>query len=186
MSENTKGLMEKFLQLHAMIARYVHHTRRENEPQADPHRGQGRVLRLLKMQQEISQKDLSYLLDIRPQSLGELLGKLERSELIIKTPSEEDRRIMMITLTEAGKAAAEQVTEQKLDMDNLFSCLSQEEQESLSVLLSRLCDHLSEQLGKEEPSFDREHCHHHGFHHRGESPMMDDRLHHRFHGKEGF
>ena len=178
MSENTKNLIEKFRTYQSLIARYVHRKRREHDIYADPHRGQGRVLTLLKMQPEISQKDLAYLLDIRTQSLGELLNKLEKSGFITKTPSQEDKRVTLIRLTDIGRQAAEKTTEQQMDMDNLFSCLSDDEQETLSELLSRLCNHLQEQIGEDanEPG--------HPLHPRHEEHFfMGDHFCHR---REGF
>ena len=56
----------------------------------DPHRGQGRVLAILAENPEISQKKLSFLLDMRNQSLSELLAKLEKAGLITRVPSEEE------------------------------------------------------------------------------------------------
>ncbi len=69
----------------------------------DPSRGQGRVLSILKMKPEISQKELLYLLDTSKQSLAELLSKLEKSGYIVREPSQEDRRVMIVKLTEVGK-----------------------------------------------------------------------------------
>ncbi len=44
--------------------------------------------------------DLSYLLGIRQQSLNEPLNKLEKSGYVERRPSEEDRRVMVVHLTE--------------------------------------------------------------------------------------
>ncbi len=46
---------------------------------ADPARGQGRILAMLKIQPKIKTRELAYLLGIRQQSLNELLNKLEKS-----------------------------------------------------------------------------------------------------------
>ena len=69
---------------------------------------------------------MSKILDMRPQSLGELLEKLERNGYITRNPSEEDQRIMTVRLTEAGKELAN--SEERLDTDDLFSSLNSEEQ----------------------------------------------------------
>ena len=69
---------------------------------------------MLKLKPEISQKELSDLLDMRPQSLGELLGKLERNGYITRTPSERDQRVLIIRLTDAGKNY-QPLNEQKSD-----------------------------------------------------------------------
>jgi DNA-binding MarR family transcriptional regulator len=44
---------------------------------------------------------------MRPQSVGELLQKLEDKELITRKASDQDRRIMIIRLTDLGKEEAE-------------------------------------------------------------------------------
>lgn len=69
----SKELFEKVMRLQWLLQRQHLKTHGERVPFSDPTRGQGRVLALLKMQSEISTKDLSYLLNIRQQSLSELL-----------------------------------------------------------------------------------------------------------------
>ncbi len=76
---------------------------KEKKSFKDPARGQGRVLSILKMKPEISQKELLFLMDTSKQSLAELLSKLEKSEYIVREPSEDDRRVMIVKLTEKGK-----------------------------------------------------------------------------------
>lgn len=142
MSEQFKDLMELFIRADALLHRYQGTYFRNFGPFASPHKGQGRVLSLLKLQPEITQKELGYLLDMRNQSLGELLGKLERSGYITRTPSEKDRRVMNIKLTEEGAKAAEQLDGKQDDVNQIFSCLSDEEQAVLSDYLERLIDAL--------------------------------------------
>lgn len=109
-------------------------------------------------------------LDIRSQSLGELLTKLERNGFITRTQSEEDKRIVMLQLTDAGREAAEKATEQRMDMDNLFTCLSTEEQETLNTLICRLCENLQEQIGENAEDIPPHH-----YRHR-ERAFMNDRF----------
>ena len=101
-------------------------------PLADTTRGRGRVLAALKMQSPIPTRELAYLLDIRQQSLNELLKKLQADGLIERAPSETDRRIMMVALTEAGRA----VEIGREDADYLE--LTDEEVETLVGLLDKL------------------------------------------------
>ena len=103
-----------------------------------PHQGQGRVLGILKMQPEISQKELAYLLGIRSQSLGELLKKLEASGLVERTPSETDRRIMMVKVTEEGKKAADEAGKEQDERIGIFQWLNDEEIAQLSAILDKL------------------------------------------------
>lgn len=151
MDENNNTLMEQFYKA-GMLFRYQHRGGRAQGPFANPHYGQGRILAILKMQPEISQKDLSYLLDMRNQSLSELLTKLEKAGFITRTQSEADRRVMNIKLTEEGRAAAEQAEQGKEDTDQIFEVLSEEERKNLSDYLSRIIAELEKQA-EGEPDF---------------------------------
>lgn len=147
-------LQEQFAHLTWRLHRFHLRNHRDHGPMGDPHRGQGRILALLKLQPEISQKDLSYLLDMRPQSLGELLAKLERNDYITRAPSQADRRVLVIKLTEKGAREAEQSTAD----DELFSCLNEEEQAALSGYLDRIMAAMDEKFGDEpleRPDFGR-------------------------------
>ena len=162
MSGNEKrSLYELFGKLNWKLHRHHMMNHAQRGPMAGPHRGQGRVLVLLSMRDEISQRDLLYLLDMRPQSLGELLAKLERGGYIVRTPSEADKRVMMVRLTEAGKQAASDI--ERAEPDRVFDCLNDDERESLTGYLTRINNSLDAQYGDEEQRFDfHEHGRRHG------------------------
>lgn len=143
-------LMEQFLSLQAMMQRYFMKRRREHGPFGNPHRGQGRVLNLLKLKPETTQKELSYLLDMRPQSLGELLGKLEKNGYISREPLESDRRVMVIRLTEAGRAAAENSNKED---ETIFDVLSESEQEAFKTIMDKLLEALEAEIPEAERDF---------------------------------
>jgi len=147
--EQNADVFDNFFRLVVLMHRYSHHVRRERGPFGGSRRGQGRVLSLLKMQPEITQKDLSYLLDMRPQSLGELLSKLEKKGFITRTPSEDDRRIMIIRLTPEGEKAAENP---ESESDEFFSILNSEEKEQFNKYLEKLIGNLEEKMGKHDDS----------------------------------
>ena len=86
-----------------------HETLRRNNGgcAADYLRGQGRVLSLLNLQGEMPQRQMGYILNIRPQSLGEVLIKLEKAGYVERHPSPTDRRALIVSITEAGKKAVE-------------------------------------------------------------------------------
>ncbi len=152
MNEKNFDLMEQFMQLHGLIARYAHQNHRMNGPFASPYSGQGRVLKLLKLKPQTTQRELAELLDMRSQSLGELLSKLEKKGYITRTQSQTDKRVVEVTLTEQGKAA--DTTEENTNSSHaLFSCLSDEEQRQLHDYFSRMIAHLEELCMSEQ--FDR-------------------------------
>jgi len=141
MEKNEQDLIEKFYQWMWLLRRSMMGHLRERGPMGAPYQGQGRILALLKLKPEISQKELAHILNIRSQSLGELLAKLERSGYITRTPSEADRRGMDIRLTESGKAVSEQEVE-PTPRESFFDCLSEDEQTNLSDYLDRLIKNL--------------------------------------------
>ena len=109
----------------------------------DPTRGQGRVLTLLKNQSDMTTKDLAYILGIRQQSLNDLIKKLEKSGLAERVPSEKDKRVLIVRLTEKGKKY--QTEEQ--DHSGMFADFSEEELEQFSEYLSRMIATLSNDYG---------------------------------------
>lgn len=149
------SLVEKYFRVESMLHRYRYFARKQHGRMADPHRGQGRVLALLKMQPEISQRELGYLLGMRNQSLGELLAKLERSGYVTRTPSEKDRRVMDVHLTPEGEAAAQSMESQQDGVEMPFDFLSEEEQTQLSAILDHIIEALTEKMGEEDMEDDR-------------------------------
>lgn len=179
MDGNNLSIHAQFMRIHALFHRRRVQSHHAKGPTGDPYRGQGRVLRLLQMRPEISQKDLTFLLDMRPQSLGEVLAKLERNAYITRTTLESDRRVMNIRLTEKGLEAANQV-EQSSEPDPLFNCLSQEEQVKLGEYLDRIIIEMEKQ--HEEETKDLECDLHHVRHGHAFGGVCHDQGHGHAHG----
>jgi DNA-binding MarR family transcriptional regulator len=166
MEKQKNSLMEQFIILSRFMI-YRHHHMKGNHMHS-PYQGQGRVLSLLKIEPKMSQKKLSFLLGIRPQSMGELLGKLEQNGDIIRTQSEEDRRSLDIKLTEKGMEAAvasETLQASEQSAEDIFGCLSEEEQNNLADYLARVIAALQEGMPEGQQIMMQEHHHHgHGGH----------------------
>jgi DNA-binding MarR family transcriptional regulator len=184
MNDRNSELMHNIVKLSKLLASHHFHKFRHFGPFANPTRGQGRVLSILKLQPEISQKELGYLLDMRNQSLGELLAKLERSGYITRTASEEDRRTADIKLTPEGLKAASESNPQENGIDPLLDCLNEEEKVNLDDYLQRIISKLEQTMDDEDAeggncfSDPHTHGHHdHHYHHHG-------RGHHDLHGHE--
>ena len=100
---------------------------------------QKRILMILNESPNITQSELTERLQIRPGSVSEVIGKLEAAGLIVRRPSETDRRTTNIMLTETGKAVAEEAHVQRAKRHNqMFSGLSDEEKEALLQLLEKV------------------------------------------------
>ncbi len=143
MQENNNELFEKLSRLQWLFHKRHLRGRAEGGPVADPTRGQGRILAILKMQDGVSTKDLSYLLGIRVSSLNELIAKLEKGGYVTREPSEADKRVMLVKLTDKGRAERQP----GVDSGDVFSCLSAEEQAAFGQYLNRLIDALETEFG---------------------------------------
>jgi len=142
-------LFHKLARLQGLMHR--RHMSGMHGPAADATRGQGRILALLRLHDGVSTKDLSYLLGVSVSSLNELLAKLEKNGYVTREPSEEDKRIMLVKLTEKGR-------DEKVpggDPDDILSALTDEERRTFSELLDKLIAALSESLGAKEEAPDR-------------------------------
>ncbi|BDR58692.1 MarR family winged helix-turn-helix transcriptional regulator [Xylocopilactobacillus apicola] len=141
-----RDIQHKLMHLQMLLKKWHMKNRVDHGPFADPMFGQGRVLALLKMQESISTRDLSFLLNIRMQSLNELLNKLEKSGYVEKSLSEEDKRVTIIHLTNKGRDAAEKSPE----IDSPFDTLNPEELSQFGEYLDRIIDELEEKVGSDE------------------------------------
>lgn len=100
---------------------------------------QKRILVLLNKSGVVTQRALTKTLHVQSASSSEILTKMEEAGLILRTPNEEDRRTMDISLTEAGRneaeAAAKEIAALRKEM---FTCLNEEEKTILLSLLEKL------------------------------------------------
>lgn len=110
-------------------------------------RGQGGIIAILKRKDNISTKDLADIFNISVTSLNENLKKLEQKGYIEKVPSKEDKRILLIRLTDEGKAIK---FNKPKDID-IFDCLRDEEKLEFSKTLQKLTLELHRKLREEDP-----------------------------------
>lgn len=100
---------------------------------------QNRILLMLNESDGISQRDMTTLLQLRPQSVSETLSKLESSGLVERRQSCHDKRVFNIFLTCQGRERALELERDRPDFAGLFlSPLSEEEKEQLLELLHKL------------------------------------------------
>ena len=83
--------------------------------------------------------ELFQLLMISSGGLTDRLSRLERRGLIARIPSEEDRRSLIVELTEAGRALVESAFEADMAVERgLLDGLSAAERQDLAALLTKL------------------------------------------------
>lgn len=106
---------------------------------------QNRILHLLLDEAAMTQRELTEHLGIQPGSASEVMKKLENAGLISRTVSESDRRAVDVCLTADGVAKAEEYMQQRTQRINeMFSCLSADEQQLLLSFLERLGENWSQ------------------------------------------
>ncbi len=139
------------------IGHFMHLSRRLLwQQQAQPHHhGQARLLRAIADEDNLTQARIAEILDIRPSSVSEILGKLEQKGLITRTPDENDGRITRVSITDAGKERLQAAEASFGEInDQIFSGLSDEEQTQLIGLLQKLNTDLEGKVKPMGPDFD--------------------------------
>lgn len=120
---------------------------------------QKRILIILLEAESITQRKLTRQLGIQPGSASEILAKLEKGGLISRTENPDDRRTTVITLTERGRALAEEAkTQRKGRHEEMFSCLTEDEKGTLLTLLEKVnADWKERYKGSEDHFSERRH-----------------------------
>jgi DNA-binding MarR family transcriptional regulator len=124
--------------------------------------GQRRILALLRLKSPVSQKELLDVCGIRPASLSELLNKMENAGYLTRTKDETDKRSVLVSLTDAGrKAADEWENDSADDSSGFFDSLTGDEKNTLSAILQKLIQGCMPE--DSDPYCRRRHHHHDRF-----------------------
>jgi DNA-binding MarR family transcriptional regulator len=176
---NNGGPTSTSEKLYSLLLRCSHALSRGHHHDGGMHPGQWRILSLLAAGNKVTQRELLDIVQIRAASLSELLTKLESKGLITRVKGEDDRRNVGVEITELGEMViAEHAGSRQSISTELFSALSEEEQEQLAGLLSKLAEawherHHSSEGGGYGPRRHGSGCGHgchgpHGHHHHWE------------------
>ena len=129
---------------HDLIRRYVIRILDlKVSPLANPLRGQGQVLALLKQQGSLTAKEMAGILGIRTASVNELLVKLEAKGLVKRSRSSADGRITVATITEEGRAVEQAPFASEMrafldEMQGFYQGLTLDEKRGLVKALQRV------------------------------------------------
>lgn len=155
MNNANERLTDSFRRVSALMRRDRHREMKGNAPTT-----QNRVLTILSLNDGINQRQLSYILGIRPQSSGELIAKMEMSDLVVRVRDENDNRAHLIYLTEQGKAKAKEL--KSSFTSTIFDCLNDEEKLVMQSYLDRIIESSAdrgEAEGERNDRCHRRHCH---------------------------
>ncbi len=115
--------------------------------------GRDRALRVLYESGTITQKVFAEKMSIRPSSSSEILSKMESEGLITRTPHDEDKRNINVTLTEDGKKLAVEMIRKQTEAARMtMLSLSPEELTTLEEILNKIIADWDERFGDETRS----------------------------------
>lgn len=132
-------LLKILIRAYALMRREPGHSSDDGDLMTLRTKGFGSVLDILAQQDGVSQGQIVEAANMRQQSVSEALGMLEKRGCISRKPSETDKRVSLIFLTEEGRIMQKELQSRRQQMaKNFFSCLTQEEKASLYQILLKL------------------------------------------------
>ncbi len=138
----------------------------------------GRMLMTLHEHDGAAPSELCEIMDVRPSSMSELLGRMEENALITRVSNETDSRATKVFLSDSGKEVVGRI-ETRFYEENakLAACFTEEEAAEFCALCDKLSAHLeSDVFGENRPHGHCGHCGHPGPHGHHGGP-------HGYHGK---
>ncbi len=97
-----------------------------------------RALHLLATAPALAMKDLAEQLHLTPPSVTALTRRLVQTSLVARQPHAEDSRVVLLSLTDEGRALLAQLYREQLErMERLLEALTLEEQQVFLDLLER-------------------------------------------------
>ena len=113
----------------------------------DVNPGQGRILYVLWQNDEIPINELAKQTALGKSTLTTMLDRLEAEEHLIRVPSPDDRRTILIKLTEKNKALHEKYERVSQEMTELFyQDFTEEEIDAFEAFLIRILKNLTDHL----------------------------------------
>ena len=151
MSQRAGGFL--ITQIHHLGRRVFTELLRKQEIEIGP--GQGRILFALWQKDGVPINDLVERTLLRKSTLSELLDNLEKAGFVRREQSEEDRRKILIRLTERTQKLQKVYINLSIEMTKLFyNGFTDEEIDEFEAFLQRILDNLlphdSEESGEEE------------------------------------
>lgn len=110
---------------------------------------QGIILKMLLLENGVTQRELTERLEITSSSCGELITKLEQGGFLEKRTSPTDKRTFNVYLTDSGRALAQRYTGRVIvELEEWASDLTSGEKEQLFHLLGKLSQGLDDRINR--------------------------------------
>ena len=113
--------------------------------------GQPPLLFTLEKRDGLSQREIVDILKTAPSTINVMLKRMEKSGILVRKKDPEDQRVSRVYLTEEGREVCEKAKEAiKALSEECFEGFSDEERNTLKVLLQKMGNNLEEKLNKNE------------------------------------
>jgi DNA-binding MarR family transcriptional regulator len=96
------------------------------------------VRALWRLEDPLPTGELAERLGLDPSNITGVVDRLESLGLVTRKSQPEDRRVKLLTLTEAGRRVRSHLDERLFATFTLFDCLSDDEQQALEALLTKV------------------------------------------------
>lgn len=112
--------------------------------------GQPRLLGILLDKGDMTQKELQDAAGVRSATISETLAKLEAAGMVTRKISENDRRTVIVSLTEKGMIAANDVEDARAERaEELFGCFDDAERAQFGAHIVKLGEYWRGKFGNE-------------------------------------
>ncbi|MGL5616031.1 MAG: MarR family winged helix-turn-helix transcriptional regulator [Sarcina sp.] len=109
--------------------------------------GQPPLLFSLMKNEVLSQKEIAEKLNIKPATVNVMVKRLEKTGLVEKSKDEVDLRISRIRLTTKGQETCLEAMDTMAKMSKkIFQCLTEDEEETLKILLNKVNENMKKNL----------------------------------------
>ncbi|GFK95199.1 HTH-type transcriptional regulator MgrA [Fundidesulfovibrio magnetotacticus] len=130
-----ESLSAQILEFYEKLSSWEHAVARDS-PLTLP---QTHVLEVLGQHPPLRMKELAAKMGVTTGTLTVVVDRLERLDMVARTPNEADRRSVLVTLTERGRALFEEHHKHHLDLArDLFAALSEDETRVFAGILRKL------------------------------------------------
>jgi len=122
----------------AQLSFLIHGTLERRASEHDLSIIQTRLLGVLRDRRP-SMNELARLLGLDKSSVTGLVDRAERRGLVVRVPSTEDRRTVLVSLTDHGRSLVSQASAQfEADVSTLLDCLPPSDRDAIAGLVSRV------------------------------------------------
>ncbi|GKT04622.1 MarR family winged helix-turn-helix transcriptional regulator [Furfurilactobacillus entadae] len=112
--------------------------------------GQGKILLALMQEDQLAQKELAERLNLTAQSTTEFVRKLEKKGFVTSSKSAKDKRINVISITDAGR---KEITSGTNQIPSFLAALNNTELNQLIHILNKLNQHMYEEISIAKPTW---------------------------------